>query len=412
MKNARQASMIMSTSSGFFMWGIIASLASLVSTWPFVQNQPPGLELLVFLVGPISILSGNLVMGFLSDIFGRKPIFLSTLVSYGIGIIVVAFSNTLSVLLLGLILAQFGAGGEEPSSLSLISEDVPAEKRGKMITLILNTNNIGSAFIAGLFILITVEHVFQQRIALAISAAAILAIIIFSRLSMPESYRWLKSKGRLDESEKERIALSLTDDAKRIKYPGFLKSYIVLGIMGISQYLTFGLMAYIIGPFEFSKNTSDMIVFFGMIGSSVAGFIAAPLISRGRKSYTLFAFGGGLVTIIIIFMLSSRLGNLTIFLPLLFLNMMFSEFAWASRTSLEPELFPTRIRSRVIGLIRLMPMIAYVLSIIYLSNLNISQFVAFNVGLWLLGFAAAVYWFIAGVETKDISADFEENINA
>ena len=73
-----------------------------------------------------------------------------------------------------------------------------------------------------------------------------------------------------------------------------------------------------------------MIIFVALLGSSVAGFIAAPLISRGRKNYTLLSFLFGTVTMVAIFIMVPYLTNMLIFLPLLFANMFMSEFAYAS----------------------------------------------------------------------------------
>ncbi len=84
-------------------------------------------------------------MGFLADMFGRKRVFVVTMLSYTIGIIIVAASSTVWSLVPGLMLAQFGVGGEESPSLSLIAEDSPVSKRAKYLTLVANFSNIGSA---------------------------------------------------------------------------------------------------------------------------------------------------------------------------------------------------------------------------------------------------------------------------
>ena len=150
-----------------------------------------------------------------------------------------------------------------------------------------------------------------------------------------------------------------------------------------------------------------MIIFVALLGSSVAGFIAAPLISRGRKNYTLLSFLLGTVTMIAIFIMVPYLNNMLIFLPLLFANMFMSEFAYASRSVLEPELYGTRSRSSLIGLTRLWPMIAYPIFTYYTSSLNLSNFLLINVILWALGLSASIYWFYYGIETKNANIDYK-----
>ena len=108
----------------------------------------------------------------------------------------------------------------------------------------------------------------------------------------------------------------------------------------------------------------------------------------------------------IILLAAPLLQSMIIFLPLLFLNMVFSEFAWASRTTLEPELVPTRIRSSAIGIIRLAPMIGYAVSVYLTASFSLQQFLIYNLGLWVLGLAAAVVWFVYGYETRNINIDY------
>lgn len=347
-----------------------------------------------------------MLIGALADSVGRKRTFLITMLSYAIGIIIVSMSTGYWLFVTGLFIAGFGVGGEEAPSLSLIAEDTPVSERSRNLTLAPNFNNAGSAFTAALLMISPFIGIYEDRIFLLISAFTVILYLVYARLRMPESFRWLNLKGRSAEARTISNDLGIDGLETRIREPNRRFSFAVLAAMGISQYLTFGLMAFIIEPFEFGNTAYLPISLVALVGATIAGFVAVPLISKGRKNYTLFAYGGGFVSMVVILFSAAYLGNMFIFMPLLFLNMFFSEFAWASRTNLEPELFATQNRSTMIGLVRIFPMVAYIFSIFLTSGFGLEYSLVYNSALWALGLAAAVLWFIRGTETRNISADF------
>ncbi len=423
-----KGSLAVSTSLSFGFWGIIATLGPLVASGSIIGNLSHNYKVFFLLVGPVTVPAGNVIMGFLADKFGRRTVFTFTMILYTVGIIVISMSYSVLYLAIGLIMAEFGVGGEEPSSLSLISEEISARKRPVWLTLITNFNNIGSALTAGLFFIVTDNA--EDRIILLVSSLVVITFILVARIWLQESQIWMKadrmsSREKMDPVESshpdpflggqpdsdwpeagENEFFNETSGERKI-HPPFISSYIFLGIIGVSQYLTFGLMAYVIAPIEFpSSSEDDLIILVALIGASVAGFFAAPLVSGKRKDYTLYSFMLGTITMVIIIVLLPYLQDMLIFLPLLFANMFMSEFAWASRSVLEPELFSTRYRSSSIGLVRLWPMVAYPIFTYLTSSMNLTDFLLVNAGLWGAGLAVSIFWYFYGVETYNTSIDY------
>ncbi len=333
MLTQKQKYMLLSSSSGLTFWGIVGTLGPLAASGSIIGVLPKSLKVFVLLIGPIFVPFGNFLMGILSDILGRKKIFIITMVLYSAGIVIISLSYTFIPLAIGLMIAEFGVGGEEIPSLSLISEDSPVSQRAKWLTIIADFDNIGSALIAGMFLI--TSNTLYDRIILLSSAAVLIIIMVFARIRLPESYKWLESRGMERESEMQKSELYIDTEGIKQKKPSYRLSFFVLLSIAISQYTTFGLMAYIIGPYEFpGAYTDNMIIFVALVGASAAGFIAAPLISSGRKFFTLYSYSIGFASTVLIYILVPYLRNLYVFFPLLFINMMMSEFGWASRTTL------------------------------------------------------------------------------
>lgn len=405
-KTKYQIGLIVSSSMGMFLWGIIASIAPLATSWPFISSLPK-VYLSVFLFLPTAfMLTGNLVLGILADKIGRKFIYILSTILYGLGFILIFLSNDVYSLVAGIALTEFGVGGEEVATLTLVSENIPLEERGMYLVFIPNMNNIGSAVIAFIFMYSYSSSIFVQKLYFITIALIAVAIAFYTRYRVPESYRWLRDSGKISRALEEKRKINLTEEKLRIKPVNFYFALAFLAVIGISQYLTFGLMAYIIGPYYFTGKMISMIIFVASLGASVAGFIAMFMVNWGRKRLALFSYIGGTVTILIILLVLNDISNMFIFMPLLFLNMMFSEFAWATRTTIEPEIFPTLRRSSAIAIVRLFPTTSYIISIYATASFSLMDYILFNVILWGIGAAATVIWYFKGVETKHVSMDY------
>lgn len=397
-----------STALGFFAWGFIYSISALVTSWPIVPGQDVPILLTI---SPIFLVVGNFLFGSLSDRIGRKPVFMITLTIYTIGIAGIILSPDFYSLLLFVAIAQAGVGGEEPPALATLAEFTPVRHRGKVIILSSNFFNIG-AFVAASLVLYGLSSIELQKTALSVAAVILIGTILFTRRKLPESIRWLAKKGRLKEagallgSIKEENGLQSVVAPPRLKYSARF-SFIILALLGVSQLTTYGLLAFIIGPYYY-PSTAPQIVLVANAGASIAGFLGAYVIDRMRRRiFSLFSYLGGLVTVILVLLAVGFVSNsILVFFAFLFLNMIFSELGWATRVVLEPELATgTNLRSTFVALVRVVAWGFYITSIYLTSSLGASDFVALNVFLWGIGALAAFGWFIKGVETKQESLE-------
>ena len=90
----------------------------------------------VFTIYVLFNLVGTPLMAKLSDGYGRRSIYIFAVALFGIGSLVVAFSPTFGVLLLGRAIQGFGSSGIFPVAAAVIGDTFPPDKRGRALGLI------------------------------------------------------------------------------------------------------------------------------------------------------------------------------------------------------------------------------------------------------------------------------------
>ena len=145
---------------------------------------------------------GALLFGRLTDLFGRKRLFMITLGVYLAATIATAFAWTPLFFFACRFVTGMGIGGEYSAINSAIDELIPAKHRGRIDILINGTYWAGAA--AGALLSVAALHSFSAllswRICFALGAILGTAILIVRR-HVPESPRWLFIHGREDEAE-------------------------------------------------------------------------------------------------------------------------------------------------------------------------------------------------------------------
>ncbi len=148
--------------------------------------------------------TGALVLGYLTDRFGRKRLFMVTLGIYLVATVFTAFSPAFWWFGIGRFFTGFGIGGEYAAINSAIDELIPARARGWTDLAINGSFWIGAAAGAALSILLLDPSIFPTDLGwrLAFGLGALLGIgILLVRRYVPESPRWLMTHGRMDEAE-------------------------------------------------------------------------------------------------------------------------------------------------------------------------------------------------------------------
>lgn len=172
-------------------------MAALTAHWGLTHSQTS----LLGSIGFLGMALGATFGGLLADKIGRRQIFALTLLVYGLATGASALATSLGVLLIFRFIVGLGLGAELPVASTLVSEYAPAKIRGRVVVILEGFWAVGWILAAciGTFIVANGENGWRWALALG-CIPAIYSLII--RMGLPESVRFLESKGRRAEAEK------------------------------------------------------------------------------------------------------------------------------------------------------------------------------------------------------------------
>ncbi len=137
----------------------------------------------IFSIYILFSLIGISFMAKLSDLFGRRWIYIIALIIFGIGSLVVSLSDNITWLLAGRSIQGFGAAGIFPIASAVIGDIFPVEKRGRALGLIGAV--FGIAFIIGPFIAGFMLMYFSWNVLFLINIPIVIVLIIASAFLLP-----------------------------------------------------------------------------------------------------------------------------------------------------------------------------------------------------------------------------------
>ena len=161
---------------------------------------------------------GALLFGYLTDRLGRRRLFLVTVATYSLATLASAFSWNFASFAIFRSATGIGIGGEYAAINSAVDELIPGKVRGTVDLIVNGTFWVGGAIgsLAALFLLSGHGPGGTHGWRFAFGIGGTLGIgILFLRLAVPESPRWLMLRGR--EKEANRIVQEIESKASRGK---------------------------------------------------------------------------------------------------------------------------------------------------------------------------------------------------
>jgi putative MFS transporter len=171
-------------------------LAQLAVTWSLTGTELSWIASSGF----IGMAIGASLGGLLADRFGRRQVFAVTLLVFGVATGASALAWSVGALIALRFVVGLGLGAELPVASTLVSEFAPPRIRGRVIVLLEAFWAVGWTLAAIIGFVVVPASAEGWRWALAIGAVpALYAAVV--RFGLPESVRFLESRGRIAEAE-------------------------------------------------------------------------------------------------------------------------------------------------------------------------------------------------------------------
>lgn len=157
----------------------------------------------------LGIFVGAFVFGWLTDKYGRRPLFVADLVLFaGAAILMFFVQEPWQMFALGVALG-LAVGADYAIGTPLLSEFSPRSARGRLGSTLQIAWNVGYvvAFLVGYLITTSNPHAWRWVL---LSAAVPAIVCLIARHGLPESPRWLMSKGRIEEAREALARLGWT----------------------------------------------------------------------------------------------------------------------------------------------------------------------------------------------------------
>lgn len=246
-----------------------------------LQGEPTveGLIVAMSLIGATFITT---ISGAVSDWLGRRPMLIISSLFYFVSGLVMLWSPNVYVLLLARLLDGFGVGLSVTIVPVYISETAPSEIRGLLNTLPQFTGSVGMFLSYCMVFGMSLMNSPSWRLMLGVLFIPSLVYLVLTVFLLPESPRWLVSKGRMLEAKHVLQRLRGRED---------VSGEMALLVEGLGVGSKASIEEYIIGPDDLTDDQdpaamNDRIRLYGpqeglsWIAKPVTGQSSLGLVSR------------------------------------------------------------------------------------------------------------------------------------
>lgn len=321
----------------------------------------------------VGAIVGVAVGGIVADNLGRRRTLSITSLVFTVGAVISAVAPNLPTLLGSRLLLGFAIGTASLSVPAYIAEIAPPESRGRLVSInqIMISSGILFSYLAGFLL----ADAAAWRWMLGLAAVPSLLMFV-GLLRLPESPRWLVSRGRLDDAravlrkvvgadrvESELTALSSAVTAERnVTYRDVLRPslrpaiYLGIGVAAVNQLVGVNAITYYAPTLLTKAGFGESAAILSSVGIGIANvaftLVGLLLIDRvGRRPLLLVGLGGVVVSLVVIGLLYavtdlSGIWAVALVAFLIIYEAMFSASIGLAMWLINSEIFPTALRGK------------------------------------------------------------------
>jgi putative MFS transporter len=347
----------------YYLIGFV--LAFIIKPWHLTFGQ----SAIILLSSGVGAILGSFIWGRLADVYGRRKVFIATIVNFSIASGLLAFTpdNGWWYLSFFRFFVGFGVGGLYCVDLPLVQEFVPARMRGFIGGLVTVFIPLG-VMIASSFAAFTTNSIGWRGLFLVGLVPAAFTLVV--RAWVPESPHWLIAQGRAEDARKS-LAWALKIKPADLPLPGkspkqavapwgdlllYPKSLAVSFMASIgAQTAAYGIGLWAPTLFVLQLGVTPAYaayLFLWVKLSGIAGRITFAWLSDaiGRRNAGMLAGFGGAVTIAAAGLLHDQfLAGISLFWLAIVIADFFYDGGFAIIGPYLAEVWPTRLRTTGMG---------------------------------------------------------------
>ncbi len=248
-----------------------------------------------FSAGILGLLPGALLGGRIADKIGRKQVLIWSTAVFAVFTLCTVWVNSFETLLAVRFLAGVGLGAAMPILITLASEAVTPQNRGRAVGLMYCGMPVGAAILS---LIASTEFGSEWKNIFYLGGLLPIIVIPIMMLFLPESKEFLKAQAQSEQGS------VITEQAPKASFKDLFNSENLFRtlLIWVSYFFTlmvvYIMLSWLPSLFQelgFSRKEGATAQFYFMISATIGTVILGMLTDRWKKSYVVILMYGGIL---------------------------------------------------------------------------------------------------------------------